>query len=236
MQQPWPMRQSPAAPQSTPGQPPAKPHVVGHSQMPSPSQSMFVPQQWPARSHSARPAHVVASGAGAVTHPSTGSQRATRQSSVVAQPIIRPLSHRPLRHTSANVHAFPSLHDVSSGTGVLWQPSMGEHTSAVHELPSEQSRIAPPPQVPSGRHRSPSEHRSPSSQGAAIGVCVHPATGSQASAVHGLSSSHPAATHAPAQHMASAPQRGVRAHVVGSTHSAKKHSELAQVVASQVAY
>ena len=107
-------------------------------------------------------------------------------------------------HVSLPLQALPSEQDVPVATGVCRTPVFGSHESAVHGLPSSTVGAAPDAQAPL-EHISaplqalPSEHDVPF----ATAICVTPAAGSQASAVHGLPSSSAGGVpgaHAPAWH------------------------------------
>src|SRR5207248_843747 len=109
----------------------------------------------------------------------------------------------PAWQVSSPLQALPSEQEVPSATGTCVHPITGSQASAVQGLPSSQLGAGPATQaaarqVSSPLQAFPSEQEVPS----ATGAWVHPATGSQASAVQGLPSSQLGdgpATQAPAR-------------------------------------
>ena len=98
-----------------------------------------------------------------------------------------PTVQTPDRHVSAPLHTLPSLHEVPLKTAGCWQPATGSQMSVVHGFPSSQLRDEPAVQMPARQvsaplHTLPSLHEVPFASAA----CWQPASGSQASAVHGL--------------------------------------------------
>src|SRR5438132_564516 len=100
-----------------------------------------------------------------------------------------PAVHRPDWQVSAPLHKLPSGHGVPFGATTCWQPAVGSQVSTVHGFPSLQLSARLWVQLPVWHvslplHTLPSLHEVPF--GAA--VCLHPATGSHVSVVHGLAS------------------------------------------------
>src|SRR5262245_42097148 len=115
------------------------------------------------------------------------------------------LAHVPPSQCSFWLHSLPSKQSESivqqPGIDVLRQPPGEAHESAVHGLPSLQSRSGgcvqfPLWQVCSALPGSPSEHE----EASGWSTCWHPTAGSQESAVQGFASSQErgSLTHTPA--------------------------------------
>src|SRR5204863_486560 len=122
--------------------------------------------------------------------PVIASQVSAVQGSPSSQLGAGPATQAPAWQVSSPLQAFPSEQEVPSATGTCVHPITGSQASAVQGLPSSQLGAGPATQAPARQVSSPlqafpSEQEVPS----AMGVCVHPATGSQTSAVQGLRSS-----------------------------------------------
>src|SRR5262249_46852929 len=126
--------------------------------------------------------------AGPWTQPCERSHASTVHTLPSSQSRARPGTHCPPAHTSSRVQAFPS--SQARWFGRCSQPWSRSQRSVVHTLASSQSS-GTPMQTPE-RQASLSVHTLPSSHGtpSGSGVSTQPTAGSQASAVHGLSSSH----------------------------------------------
>src|SRR5690606_7789104 len=89
------------------------------------------------------------------------------------------------------LHSFPSLQERPAVVFACITPCTGSHESSVQTFPSSITGGELATQLPEPSHRLTPLHTLPSSQliPAETGVCVTPPDGSQASAVHGFSSS-----------------------------------------------
>src|SRR2546427_660780 len=121
--------------------------------------------------------------------PVTGSQVSAVHGLASLQLRAVPAVQTPAWHVSAPWHALPSLHDVPFASAAGRHPAPGWHASAVHGWLSLQLRAPPAVHTPAWHvsaplHALPSLHDVPFASAA----CWHPATGSHASAVHGLPS------------------------------------------------
>jgi hypothetical protein len=145
-------------------------------------------------------------GVGANTQPVAGAQESAVHGLPSAQTRLLCGVHTPAWQVSPVVHAFPSVH--GPGAGTLTQPLAALHESAVHTLPSSQLGGGPPTHTPAAQ-ASFVVHALPSLQVPEIAGKMQPTAGSQASAVHGLLSTHATAgpgAHAPATHVSPAVQ------------------------------
>ena len=123
----------------------------------------------------------------ACTHPATGLQESSVQTSPSSQSGGAPPRHAPPEQVSPVVQASPSSQDAA--LSACTQPVAGSQESSVQTLPSSQSGGGPPRQMPP-EHVSPAVQGSPSSQGAALLVFTQPVTGSQESSVQMFLSPH----------------------------------------------
>ena len=92
------------------------------------------------------------------------------------QTTASPATHAPDLQAEEAVHALPS--SQATALAVKTQPLLGSQASSVHPLPSSQIKGVFELHAPS-RQPSAIVHASPSSQGKAFGVEVHPEAGSQ---------------------------------------------------------
>ena len=119
--------------------------------------------------------------------PVTGSQMSVVHGFPSSQLRDDPAVQVPDRHVSAPLHTLPSLHEVPFASAVRRHPLSGSQVSVVHGLLSLQLSPVPARQMPAWQvsaplHTLPSLHEVPFASAA----CWQPASGSQASAVHGL--------------------------------------------------
>ena len=167
--------------------------------------------QWSPLVQLLKSVHVAPLASGAVVQPTAGSQSECMHSTVVSvQATLKPARQAPNEQVSAAVQALPSSQRAVLGKNM--QPLRGSQESFVQGFLSLQKRASSPTQVPAASQASPpvqafaSLHAAPG-----ITVCSQPVA-PQASAVHWLPSSQPAATQASAQHSVPPVQREVRSH------------------------
>ena len=137
--------------------------------------------------------HETPAGCGVVVHPTSGSQIARKQGSLVEHTGACPGVHAPApSQISSPLQAFPSEHDAPSGRAETLHPLIGSQTAARQGLSVEHGSVFPGAQVPSPSHVHSLMHASPSAHGnpAGMGFVAHPINGSQYAARHGLSVSH----------------------------------------------
>ncbi len=116
------------------------------------------------------------------------SQASSVQGLPSSQLASAPPLQLPFAHTSANVQAFPSVHDHAFGAYL--HPVLASHVSVVHTLPSSQFFGLPPVHA-LFQQLSFVVHALPSSQGPLAAVCAHPFNAPQLSVVQGFPSSQP---------------------------------------------